>query len=50
MCYETYDRLLWARAARKRAARQREEPKPEVRDAPAPVAQDKVEEREKEPA
>lgn len=51
MCYETYERLLRARAARRATERppEREAPKPEPREAPAePVTLDTA--REKEPA
>jgi hypothetical protein len=51
MCYETYERLLRARAARRASERpERKAPEPEARkDTPAePVTADKA--REKEPA
>ena len=55
MCYETYERLLRARGARRAADRsatpEREERKPEAQKAPAePAMQDKDKAREKEPA
>jgi hypothetical protein len=55
MCYETYERLLRARAARRAAERpakpEREAPKPEVRETPAePVTLEEAPTREKEPA
>lgn len=55
MCYETYERLLRARAARRAADRSaapdREESKPDSPKAPAPaVTPEPVQAREKEPA
>jgi hypothetical protein len=55
MCYETYERLLWARGARRRANKSetpdREASKPEARKASAePATPEPVKTREKEPA
>ncbi|HEX4710210.1 hypothetical protein [Phenylobacterium sp.] len=55
MCYDTYERLLRARALRRAAdesaAPDREEPRPDTRNTPVqPVTLNQVQTREEEPA